>query len=56
MASLDILLLLCVPGDNGLSEDLQGGQTPETVSEGSGLQPATKASPNKEEQLDERHR
>lgn len=46
------LFLLCVPGDNGLSEDLQGGQTPETVSEGSGVQ----LSHSKEEQPDERHR
>lgn len=41
-----------MPGDDGLSENLQGGQTPETVSEGSGVQ----VSHSKEGQPDERHR
>lgn len=44
-----------MPGDNGLSEDLQGGETPETVSQGS-VQPETKVNHSKEEQPDERNR
>lgn len=45
-----------MPGDNGLSEGLQGGETPETVSEGRGVEPETKVSLSKEEQPDERSR
>lgn len=45
-----------MPGDNGLSEDLRGGESPETVSEGSSVEPETEVSHSKEEQPDERHR
>lgn len=50
------LFSLCVPGDNGLSKDLQGGQTPQIVSERSGMQPETKVNHSEEEQPDEGHR
>lgn len=50
------LSLLYVPGDNGLSEDLQGGETPETTSEGCSVEPEAKVSHSEEEQPDERHR
>lgn len=39
-----ISVLPHVPGDNGLPEDLQGGETPETVSEGRSVEPETKVS------------
>ena len=56
VAWLDICFLLYMPGDNGLSEDLQGGETPETVSEGRRVEPETKVGRCKEEQPDERRR
>lgn len=31
-----------MPEDNGLSEDLQGGEIPETVSQGCSVEPETK--------------
>nr|XP_057927972.1 RIMS-binding protein 2 isoform X26 [Doryrhamphus excisus] len=39
-----------------MSEDLQGGETPETVSEGGCCEPETKVTSSKEEHSDERHR
>lgn len=45
-----------MPGDDGLPEDLQGGQTPEIVSERSRVQPETKASRREEERPNEGHR
>lgn len=45
-----------MPGDDGLPEDLQGGQTPEIVSERSRVQPETKASHGEEKQPNEGHR
>lgn len=45
-----------MPGDNGLSEDLQGGETPETMSEGGCVEPETEVSYSKAEQMDARHR
>ena len=53
--TLSVLTVLCAPGDNGLSEDLQGGQTPETVPEGSGVEPETEVNHGEEERPDERH-
>lgn len=49
--------LICfhAPGNNGLSEDLQGGETPATP-QGSGGKPETKVSHDKEEQSDKRPR
>lgn len=45
-----------MPGDNGMSEDLQGGETPETVPEGGSVEPETEVHHSKEEWPDERHR
>ncbi|KAL6114556.1 uncharacterized protein ACO6RY_05298 [Pungitius sinensis] len=43
-------------GDNGLSEDLQGGETPQAVTVGSNVEPETEVRHHKEEQPGERHR
>lgn len=42
----------CLAGEHGLSQDVQGGQAPEAVSEAHGLWPATKVTHSKEEQPD----
>lgn len=56
-ASLDICFHIGVQaGEHGLSQDLQGEQAPEAVSEGRGLWPATEVAHSKEEQPDQRRR
>ncbi len=56
-AQLNLMsVLLRVSGDDGLPEELQGGETPEAASEGSSVESEAKVPHSEEERSDERHR